>query len=67
MNDFWIDFCVNGSEHTGNLAVTCRNVHVDTENDCVIYADHIRIELDESVIKVFTRDNKILWENKRLK
>ena len=52
MKTWTIIFEQNGGEYQGHMFITCDELEVDWEDERTIFADGVRIELDERIIEV---------------
>ncbi len=52
MKRWIITFEQNGGEYTGWLEILCNKIELDEQDDCVLYADGMRIQIDEKIIEV---------------
>ncbi len=49
---WFIEFEENGSEYTGSLKVTAKELHRDEANEKGFWADGVFVEIDERIISV---------------
>lgn len=53
MRIFLITFEENAGEYEGQLRITCDKLKFSTlYNDCVFYADGVRVKIDERIISI---------------
>jgi len=52
MKSYIITFEENGSEYTGWICVTCNNIEVDWDHGSRLFADGVKIEIDEKIIEI---------------
>ena len=58
MTRFWVTFKENGNEYTGSLEVDCDEIAWSKDNECVFFADGVRIQIDEEIIDIVDADKR---------
>ncbi len=53
-----VHFQENGEEYEGSIDITCDFLQRDLSNERVVFADHVKIEIDEKIVYV-----EVLTEN----
>jgi hypothetical protein len=62
MSTFYVRFQENGEEYIGALTVSCEDIALDDMNNCVFYADGVRIEIDEPIIEIIDANGQEVKE-----